>query len=192
MWPKCKSDSDFPFKWAPRGICTRPPLWPCGPFFHPLREEERNEGRRRSRWRNEELSVPHLWLKYYLAAFGRNLCTRSRPVFFHRAQAVICRPPRILGFLGEKSGMINQQSHLQTAPSERRGAGREALNACFFLPVPAHSWCSKEGLAALKLFRTPASHPHHPSRSISSLHHTWLHLTNAPIGSISSGVVEAV
>lgn len=33
MWPKCKSDSDFPFKWAPRGICTRPPLWPCGPFF---------------------------------------------------------------------------------------------------------------------------------------------------------------
>lgn len=26
MWPKCKSDSDFPFKWAPRGICTRPPL----------------------------------------------------------------------------------------------------------------------------------------------------------------------
>lgn len=81
MWPKCKSDSEFPFKWAPHGICTRPPLWPCGPFFHLLREEERNEGRQRSRWRNEELSVPHLWLKYYLDAFGRNLRTRSCPVF---------------------------------------------------------------------------------------------------------------
>lgn len=80
------------------------------------------------------------------------------PVFFFfslRAQAVIFRLPRISGFLGDKSGMINKQSYLRMAPLERCHARREALNVCFFVAVPAHSWCSKEGLAALKLFSPP-------------------------------------
>lgn len=171
MWPKCKSDSDFPFKWAPRGICTRPPLWPCGPFFI---HSERRSGTRApassvAKWRAQ---CPSPLIKVLLRRIWTQFAHKVAPGFSHHAQAVIFKSPRISGFLGEKSRMINKQSHLRangalvTALHSRWGAKCVFFSSLSLLTAdaPKRVWqlssCSPPPAPPLSPFL-------HSSRSIS-------------------------